>query len=82
MPLTVEGNHVVVMHLDPFFKRGSDSQFDPSKDSVKLCSCVLLLFVDSSGFVAKCLFLNFKVDSPTVLSWLDPGHDFRCEPMF
>ena len=31
-PLTVEGNHSVVMLFDPFFKHGSDSKFDPSKD--------------------------------------------------
>ena len=31
------GQSIVVRHLDPFLKHGSDSQFDPSKDSVKLC---------------------------------------------
>ena len=35
-PLTVEGNHSVVMLFVPFFKLGSDSKFDPSKD---LSSC-------------------------------------------
>ena len=81
-PLTVEGNHSVVMLFDPFFKHGSDSKFDPSKDLSSFAAASPCSSLSCAASMQSALLLNFKADSSTVPSWLDSGHDFRCEPMF
>ena len=53
-PLTVEGYHSVVTLFVPFFKLGSDSKFDPSKD---LSSCAAASPCSSLSHAASmCVF--------------------------